>query len=130
MKKIALLVIMTGLLTTFTQAQYAKLYPTNWWTGMKWNKVQILVQGEYDGFNKEQVRLQYPGVKLLKTTALDNGKYLAIDLEISATAKAGDVVIEFLSGGKGHAVKWPLYNKRAGRGTVFAKGVNSSDLVY
>lgn len=122
--------IMVSLVSLFAHAQYAKLYPTNWWTGMKWNKVQILVQGEYDGFNQEQVRLQYPGVKLLKSTPLENGKYLALDLEISANAKAGDVVIEFLKGGKGHAVTWPLYNKRAGRGKVFAQGVNSSDLVY
>ena len=122
--------MMVSLVSLFAQAQYAKLYPTNWWTGMKWNKVQILVQGEYDGFNQEQVRLQYPGVKLLKSTPLENGKYLALDLEISANAKAGDVVIEFLKGGKGHAVTWPLYNKRAGRGKVFAQGVNSTDLVY
>ena len=122
--------MMVSLVSLFAQAQYAKLYPTNWWTGMKWNKVQILVQGEYDGFNQEQVRLQYPGVKLLKSTPLENGKYLALDLEISANAKAGNVVIEFLKGGKGHAVTWPLYNKRAGRGKVFAQGVNSSDLVY
>ncbi|OYU54689.1 MAG: alpha-amylase [Chitinophagaceae bacterium BSSC1] len=130
MKKIALLVLMTAMLQLFVEAQYAKCYPSNWWVGMKWIKVQILVQGEYDGFNKEQVRIQYPGVKLLKSTPLENGKYLAIDLEISANAKAGDVVIEFLSAGKGHAVKWPLYSKKAGRGTVFAQGVNSSDLVY
>lgn len=130
MKKITLLVVMAALLNLFADAQYAKCYPSNWWIGMKWNKVQILVQGDYDGFNKEQVRIQYPGVKLLKSTPLENGKYLAIDLEISASAKAGNLVIEFVNAGKAHAVNWPLYNKRAGRGTVFAQGVNSSDLVY
>ncbi len=130
MKRMALIVLMVALLNLFADAQYAKCYPTNWWTGMKWNKVQILVQGEYNGFNKEQVSIQYPGVKLLKTTALDNGKYLALDLEISASAKAGNVVIEFLNAGKAHPVNWPLYNKRMGRGTSFAQGVNSADLVY
>ena len=129
MKRIALMVFMVAMLHLFVNAQYAKCYPSNWWVGMKWNKVQILVQGEYDGFNKEQVRIQYPGVKILKTTPLENGKYLAIDLEISATAKAGDLIIEFLSGGKGHAVQWPLYNKRSGRGTNFAQGVTSADFV-
>jgi glycosidase len=130
MKKITLLVVMATLLNLFADAQYAKCYPSNWWIGMKWNKVQILVQGDYDGFNKEQVRIQYPGVKLLKSTPLENGKYLAIDLEISASAKAGNLVIEFVNAGKAHAVNWPLYNKKAGRGTVFAQGVTSSDLVY
>ena len=101
MKKIVLLVLMTAMLQLFADAQYAKCYPSNWWVGMKWNKVQILVQGDYDGFNKEQVRIQYPGVKLIKSTPLENGKYLAIDLEISATAKAGNLVIEFVSCGQG-----------------------------
>lgn len=130
MKKITLMVVMAAMLNLFADAQYAKCYPSNWWIGMKWNKVQILVQGEYDGFNKEQVRIQYPGVKLIKTTPLENGKYLALDLEISATAKAGNLVIEFVNAGKAHAVNWPLYNKRTGRGTNFAQGVTSSDLVY
>jgi glycosidase len=130
MKKIALLVVMAVMLNLFADAQYAKCYPSNWWVGMKWNKVQILVKGDYDGFNKEQVRIQYPGVKLIKSTPLENGKYLALDLDISATAKAGEVAIEFLSGGKAHAVTWPLYNKRTGRGSNFAQGVTSSDLVY
>ena len=130
MKKIALLVFMATMLNLFADAQYAKCYPSNWWVGMKWNKVQILVKGDYDGFNKEQVRIQYPGVKLLKSTPLENGKYLAIDLEISASAKAGNLVIEFVNAGKAHAVNWPLYNKKAGRGTVFAQGVTSADLVY
>ncbi len=100
MKKITLLVVIAAMLNLFADAQYAKCYPNNWWIGMKWNKVQILVQGEYDGFNKEQVRIQYPGVKLIKTTPLENGKYLALDLEISATAKAGNLVIEFVNAAK------------------------------
>ncbi len=27
-------------------SQSAKVYPTNWWAGMKWNKVQLMVHGE------------------------------------------------------------------------------------
>ncbi len=129
-RKLFFLAIAFLSVTSYSFAQYAKLYPTNWWVGMKWNKVQVLVYGEYDGFNKETVRINYPGVKLLKTTALENGKYMALDLEIAATTLPGDVVIEFLQNGKGHAVKWPLEKRRTGNGKTFAQGVNSSDLVY
>ena len=27
-------------------AQVINLYPTNWWVGMKWNKVQVLVHAD------------------------------------------------------------------------------------
>ena len=115
---------------SYSFAQYAKLYPTNWWVGMKWNKVQVLVYGAYDGFNKETVHINYPGVKLLKTIALENGKYMALDIEVAANTKPGDVIIEFLQNGKGHAVKWPLEKRRTGNGITYAQGVNSTDLVY
>ena len=45
---------------------------------------------------------------MLKTIALENGKYMALDIEVAANTKPGDVIIEFLQNGKGHAVKWPL----------------------
>ncbi len=117
-------------LISYSFAQYAKLYPTNWWVGMKWNKVQVLVYGAYDGFNKETVHINYPGVKLLKTIALENGKYMALDIEVATNTKPGDVVIEFLQNGKGHTVKWPLEKRRTGNGITYAQGVNSTDLVY
>lgn len=111
-------------------AQYAKLYPSNWYTGMKWNKVQVLVRGEYDGFNKEKVRINYPGVTLTKVNNFENGKYLALDLTIATTAKPGTVVIKFLEGNKTHAVAWPLKPRRDGRSKTFAQGVTSSDFIY
>jgi len=111
-------------------AQYATLYPTNWFTGMKWNKVQILVHGNYDGFNKEKVQVRYPGVQVQKVTPLENGKYMAIDLLITPAAKPGMVPIQFNNGGKSNTVQWPLKAKRSGNGTSYAQGVTSSDFIY
>ncbi len=111
-------------------AQYAKLYPGNWFVGMKWNKVQLLVRGEYDGFSKEKVRIQYPGVQLVKTTSLENGKYIVLDLVVSSSAKPGNVSVEFIDGAKAHSVVWPLKARRKGNGSEYAKGVTSADLVY
>ena len=118
------------LLVSFSYAQYAKLYPTNWFTGMHWNKVQLLVRGEYDGFNKESVRINYPGVVLTKINRLENRKYFALDITISPNAKPGNVVIEFITGAKAHAVSWPLKAKRTGNGSSYAQGVTSSDFIY
>ena len=55
---------------------------------------------------------------------------MALDIEVAANSKPGDVVIEFLQNGKGHTVKWPLEKRRTGNGITYAQGVNSTDLVY
>jgi len=111
-------------------AQYAEIYPTNWWVNMKWNKVQLLIRGEYDGFNNEKVGINYPGITITNTHKFDNGKYLAVDVTISPTAKPGTVNIEFANNGKTNKIAWPLKQRRKGNGTLYARGVTSSDLIY
>ena len=69
----------------YVNAQYATIYPTNWWVGMKHNKIQLLIKGEYDQFNKEQLRINYPGISVTKINQLDNGKYICADISIANT---------------------------------------------
>ncbi|HJV19976.1 MAG TPA: alpha-amylase family glycosyl hydrolase [Sediminibacterium sp.] len=129
MKKPVVLAVLVFLIST-THAQYAVLYPSNWYTGMKWNKVQVIAKGDYEGFKQEKVAINYPGVRLLKVHSFENGKYLALDLLIAANAKPGDVIIEFIANNKAHAVAWPLKARRSGAGKTFAQGVTAKDLIY
>ena len=80
MKRFFLIFCFLFFISYLATAQYADVYPTNWWVGMKWNKVQLLVHGSYDTFNREKVRIDYPGVKLDKVDRLENGKYMATRL--------------------------------------------------
>lgn len=121
-------VMLTMCVVSFSQ--YAELYPTNWYTGMKWNKVQVLVRGTHEGFNKEKVRIQYPGVTLTGVHPFENGKYLALDLTVAPAAKPGNVRIEFIAGNQTHSVTWPLKARREGKGKTFAQGVTSADFIY
>ncbi len=130
MKKI-LLVPFTFFSIIFSlQAQYAEVYPANWWVGMKWNKVQLLIKGEYADFNKEQLQINYPGIKIEKINKLDNGMYMSADIVIAPNTKPGNVTIEFVKDGKAHAVRWELKARRKGNGSQFAQGVSQADLVY
>ena len=54
LKKISVLLSIGYLLAVRTglNAQDIKVYPTNWWVGMKWNKVQLLVFSNDVNFNK------------------------------------------------------------------------------
>ena len=113
-----------------TLAQYAQVQPTNWWVGMKWNKVQLLIKGDKEGFNKEKVSISYPGVSVSKINTLDNSKYISLDLVIDPAAKPGIVNIQFTNAGKVHTVEWPLKLRRKGKGASYAQGVTSSDFIY
>jgi len=112
------------------QAQYATVYPTNWWAGMKHNKIQLLVKGNYTGFNREAVDINYPGIIVKEVHQLENGKYMAIDIVITASARPGAVKIAFSKGNKTNTVDWLLKPRRKGNGITYAQGVNSTDLVY
>ena len=118
------------LILNSAHAQYATIYPTNWYVGMKWNKVQLIIKGEYDGFKNEQVKINYPGVQLQKKHAFENGKYMALDVLIAPSAKPGNVMIEFIANNKSHAVIWQLKQRRAGAGKSFVNGITSKDFVY
>lgn len=112
-------------------AQYATVYPTNWWVGMKHNKVQLLLRGTYEGFNKGSVRIRYPGVQVQQVHTVENSKYLLVDIVVLPSAKAGNVPIELITADhKAHALQWPLLARRKGNGTVYAKGVTAADFIY
>ena len=130
MKKHFVLAVLLAVISSGSFAQYATLYPTNWYTGMKWNKVQILVRGADESVKNNKVRIQYPGVTLTKVSTFENGKYLALDLTIAATARPGNVSIEFSDAAQSHTVNWPLKPRREGRGKTFAQGVTSADFIY
>ena len=71
-----------------------------WFSGMKNPKLQLLVHG--DNIAASTISLTYPGVKLVKVNKVENPNYLFVDLEISASAKAGKFPINFSANGKNY----------------------------
>jgi glycosidase len=114
-------------------AQETKVYPGHWWTGMKWNKVQLMVHGANiaDQFPMIKmgpggVRLA-AGVRLVKINRVENPNYVFLDLVIDANAKPGKFSFPFLKDTK---IEYELKPRRKGRGTDFAQGVTSKDFIY
>lgn len=113
----------------WAQLQY-DLYPANWWVGMKYNKIQLMINaegvGNYSGFS-----VNYPGVVLGKVNKFASKNYVILDLTIQPTAKAGMVVIKAKdAAGKPASFDFSINQRRKGRGTEFAQGVTSSDIMY
>jgi len=73
-------------------------YPSNWFVQMKWNKVQVLLRSTDIDLSKAKVTINYPGVKLIKVIPFSNSHYIAVDVAINASAKAGDIPFVISSG--------------------------------
>ena len=102
-----------------------KLYPTHWFTGMKYNRIQVMLHGQLIG--SSALRMQpYAGVRMTKVHRVENPNYLFVDLTISPSAKPGTLVFQ----GAGEPVRFELKSRRSGRGNVFAQGVDSRDFIY
>jgi glycosidase len=130
MKNKYLLLLVLVFVLKISYAQYTTVYPTNWWVGMKHNKIQLIIRGDHESFSNEKVRINYPGVTVTGTHTFPNAKYLAVDLTISPDCKAGNVPIQLISNSNPTMLLWPLKERRKGNGTSYAQGVRSSDFIY
>jgi len=112
----------------------AKCFPTNWWTGMKWNKVQLMLHAD-SGFSftdKFSLSINYPGIKVEKINKVENKHYLFVDIMIAPNTKAGKAFINVNTIVKTNTFKIPfqIKERRKGKGTNFAQGVTAKDFIY
>jgi glycosidase len=130
MKKVSFSIFFTFYFSVIAFAQNGyNCYPTNWWTGMKWNHVQIMIHGNDIG-NADAYTINYPGVKLEKTEKVENKNYVFLDINISSAAVPGIVKINVKKNSSSFIINFPLKKRRQGNGTDFAQGVTSKDLIY
>jgi len=111
-------------------AQAVKVYPTNWWVGMKRNNIQLLLRSNDTSFHQSKIKIIYPGINITDIHQFDNGKFISVNISIASNAKAGKVFIECKNGNKKQVLEWELKYRRKGNGTVYAQGINSSDFIY
>ena len=104
-------------------------YPSNWFVQMKWNKVQVLLRSTDINLAKAKVTINYPGVKVIKVVPFSNSHYILVDVAIDASAKAGNIPFVIASGAEKIKIDWALKNRRPGKGTQFAQGINQSDFI-
>lgn len=108
-------------------------YPSHWWIGMKWNKVQVMVYGKSIADDFPMIKMGpkgvvlAPGVNLIKINRVENPNYVFLDLEIAPTAKPGKFNLPFV---KNINIQYELKPRRSGNGTTYAQGVTSKDLMY
>jgi len=117
---------------TVAQTDY-KCYPTHWWTGMKWNKVQVMIHGNKIADDFPMIKMGPGGVKLatgvnlIKINRVENPNYIFLDLVVDASAKPGRFSFPFV---KNTDIQYELKPRRKGKGNDYAQGVTSRDFIY
>jgi glycosidase len=135
MKKILTVSYFLFCIFHFSFSQKVEVYPSNWWAGMKWNKVQLMVHYPNIG-NTKRFAVPKIGVKVLKINVVENKNYLFFDLLIEPTAKLGkyNFTLEWISDDEipnpRISFDFELKPRRIGNGTSYAQGVTSKDFVY
>ena len=124
-KKIFFAAAMLAFCYSVTAQQSFKCYPTNWFTGMKWNQVQLMLHGK--DIAAGNISISYPGVTLKKIHKVENANYVFADISIAATAKPGIIKIK---AGENAFVNFEIKARRTGKGKTYAQGVNAKDFIY
>jgi len=116
--------------TCFAQSESYQCYPTNWWVGMKWNKVQVMIHGDAIANAGKGYSISYPGVKIEKVNKVENTNYIFLDLSIAPATKPGLVKIKVNRLNSSFDIPFEIKPRRTGNGTSFAQGVTSKDFMY
>ena len=110
-----------------------KCYPTNWWTGMKMNKIQVMVHGKDVASHFPAIKmgpkgiLLAAGVHLTAINRVESPNYIFLDITIDATAKPCKFNFPFV---KDMSLEYELKPRRKNLGRDYAQGLTSKDFIY
>ncbi len=115
------------LCTFFSFAQVSRIEPPNWWTGMKNNKVQLLVQ--HKNIQQAQVSINNKSITIEAVHKADSPNYLFIDLAFAENTPSGAFAIEFkMPSGKKLNAAYEL-KERTKKAEDYI-GFSSKDVIY
>ncbi|WP_040393185.1 glycoside hydrolase family 13 protein [Cellvibrio sp. BR] len=128
MKKLILFISLLCVLPVMAQgAGLKRIEPANWWVGMKYNQVELLVHGDNLGATTPAVN--YPGVNVINIKKSDSPNYLFVTIDIAATTKPGKFPIEFMRDGKIHSrVDYQLLARE--KNSAQRQGFSPKDAIY
>lgn len=103
------------------------LEPANWWVGMNYHQVELMVHG--DNISATQPQINYPGVQILYVVKTDNPNYLFVTIDIAAHTKPGKFPIEFQHDGKPQSrFEYELLARE--KNSAQRQGFSAKDAIY
>lgn len=129
MKKLLLIFLLPLVTFNFLSAQKVidRLEPSNWWTGMHHNEIQLLVYGE--NISSLSPAIESSLVSLEKIIRVENPNYLFLYVTISENAKPSEVMISFYDDDK-LVEEYPFELRQREPKRADIDGFDSSDVMY
>jgi neopullulanase len=104
-----------------------KIEPPNWWAGMKYDTVQVLIYGK--NLNDVELYPQHGPIEIINVHKAESPNYLFIDLLISPEIKSDyNFEIGFAKGNQEEVIKYPILTREDSKDRF--KGFDKSDVMY
>lgn len=128
MKKINLLFyfILVPAILSAQKITINKIEPGNWWTGMKLNKIQLMVYGK--NLEGASAKFNTPEIKVEKVHKIANHAYAFIDITISKNISPRDYELVLSKGSEKTAFKFPILKKEKDKNRF--QGFSDKDVIY
>lgn len=103
-----------------------KIEPPNWWTGMKHNKIQLMIYGK--DIADVKVNSKSSDIKIQKLHAVENPNYLFVDIAINKNAKSGEHKLIFSKNGKTFDYNYLILSRNKDKRRY--QGFGTEDVIY
>jgi glycosidase len=86
-----------------------KIEPSDWWVGMRWDTLQLMVYG--DNLEGLKVRSSYDKLKIVNTYSFENKSYFFVDLFIPGDIEPGNYALVFSKNEFEQAINFPILSR-------------------
>ncbi len=112
--------------TCLAQVAVTRIEPPNWWAGMRWSTVQVMVTGAHlDGVS---VRSSSPLLKVLRVRNALSHSYAFIDLRVAPSIPPGNYRLTLSKKGSSAAAAFPILKRKPASGRY--QGFGPADVLY
>lgn len=125
-KSLTILIILIFSCINYSQISIKKIEPPNWWIGMNYNKIQLMVYGE----NLEGVSAVFnnSNIKILRIHEAQNPSYIFIDIEIPGNISEAEYELKLFKNNSEASIKFPLLYRNTGGKKC--QGFTNEDVIY
>jgi glycosidase len=103
-----------------------KIEPPNWWVGMNWDTVQLMVYGE--NLEGVDVRFENNSLKILNIKNLANPAYLIVEILVSSELKPDRYNLIFSNGNEERIYLYPILKREIP--ATDHRGFSNEDVIY
>ncbi|MBN1301190.1 MAG: cyclomaltodextrinase N-terminal domain-containing protein [Melioribacteraceae bacterium] len=126
LKRMNVLFLIVILKISAQSPEVYKIEPPNWWTGMRWNNIQLMIYGK--NLNGIDAVFNSSDIKIKSVHNIENKSYAFVDIEVSDKLKAGKYYIALYNIHGEAKIEYDFWERQSPEGKY--SGFNRSDAIY